>query len=286
MGIDQNVSKPKGKVYSESKRNKRKQRKSSQVQRLYETCKEVFADCGPGVVPSPDKVELLKAALDNMSEVDVGLNPNMPFFMADATDRPPRITYIHIYDCDKFSIGIFCLPPSGVIPLHNHPQMTVFSKLLFGTMHIKSYDWVDNAHASASAEQGGDMGGLRLAQVKVNSEFTAPCNTSILYPADGGNMHCFTAMTPCAVLDVLGPPYCDSEGRHCQYYLDFPLDSYSVEGVDVAMEEEKSSYAWLQERERPEDVTVVGALYNGPKIVIKQQQQSSSQSTSTRKKNQ
>lgn len=74
------------------------------------------------------------------------------------------------------------------------------------------------------------MGGLRLAQVKVNSEFTAPCNTSILYPADGGNMHCFTAMTPCAVLDVLGPPYCDSEGRHCQYYLDFPLDSYSGTG--------------------------------------------------------
>lgn len=288
MGIEQNISKPKGKVYNESKKNKRRQRKSSQVQRLYETCKEVFADCGPGVVPSTDKVELLKAVLDKMTEVDVGLKPNMPFFRAEETEKPPRITYLHLYDCEKFSIGIFCLPPSGVIPLHNHPQMTVFSKLLFGNMHIKSYDWVDNIKDSnntpAAAGTGTGTGtptgvaarGVqrgRLAKVKVDSEFTSPCNTSILYPADGGNMHCFTARTPCAVLDVLGPPYCDSEGRHCQYYYDYPLSDCTVDGVSVPSpapaEEEKSCYAWLEERERPEDLTVVGALYSGPKIVGK-----------------
>ncbi|CAN1845140.1 Plant cysteine oxidase 2 [Linum perenne] len=140
--------------------------------------------------------------------------------------------------------------------------MTVFSKLLFGTMHIKSYDWVADVHATLPVQSPK----VRLAKVKANSNFTAPCDTSILYPAEGGNMHCFTAVTACAVLDVLGPPYNDAEGRHCQYYFDFPSSAFPVDGLAVA-EEEKEGYGWLQERERPEDLVVRGELYRGPPLV-------------------
>lgn len=263
------VNSPHIKKKKKKKRGMRRKRSDSPayeitpVRRLFDTCKEVFSNGGPGVIPSEDKIQQLRDILDNMKPEDVGLAPTMPHFRPDygpEDGSSPPITYLHLHQCEQFSIGIFCLPPSGVIPLHNHPGMTVFSKLLFGTMHIKSYDWVADAPMRDPK--------TRLAKLKMDSALTAPCNASILYPEDGGNMHRFTARTACAVLDVLGPPYCNPEGRHCTYFLEFPLDNFSSERDDVLRGEvEQEGHAWLQERgDNPEDLNVVGALYRGPKV--------------------
>jgi len=67
---------------------------------------------------------------------------------------------------------------------------------------------------------------VRLARLKANNVFTAPCDTSVLYPQSGGNIHEFTAITPCAVLDVLGPPYSKDDGRDCSFYRDHPYTAF------------------------------------------------------------
>ncbi|KAF8726894.1 hypothetical protein HU200_019375 [Digitaria exilis] len=207
------------------------------MQKLFDTSKEVFAHSSPGFVPPPDAVVRLSGILNGLKPDDVGIDSNVKYFKHVGPRCPPPVTYLHFYDCPKFSFGIFCLPKSAVIPLHNHPGMTVFSKILFGSMHLKSYDWAKSSpDSNDTALESSD--GARLAKVNTDAVFDASSKTVVLYPENGGNLHCFTALTPCAVLDVLGPPYNPDDGRDCTYYNESVYASSS--GGD-------EKYSWLKE---------------------------------------
>lgn len=239
------------------------------VQRLFQACRDVFR--GPGTVPRPDEVRLLRDMLDRMKPEDVGLSPDLKFFRArDAAQGTPTITHTTIYKCPNFSMVILFLPQNAVIPLHNHPGMTVFSKLLLGSMHIKSYDWVDaDSDPSASSCSSSADDQLRLAKLVVDGVFTAPCDTSVLYPTTGGNMHRFTAIAPCAILDILGPPYSIEEDRDCTYYTDIPNTHHSTADgtTDLAsVEQDQGHLAWLKEIDMPRELKMCSVHYGGPPI--------------------
>ena len=117
-------------------------------------------------------------------------------------------------------IVVFLLPPGAVIPLHDHPGMTVFSKLLHGSLHVTSYDW-----AAAGADSHGRPA-ARLARLVLDADLRAPCGALVLFPESGGNMHRLAAATACAVLDVLGPPYFGD--RDCTYYQDLPYSQHRL----------------------------------------------------------
>lgn len=244
-------------------KTKKKVPKKILLQRLYECCLQVFR--GPGTVPSPPDVQILRQIIDGMQPEDVGLSLELQFFnpISGATTGVRRVTQTTIYKCQNFSLCIFFLPVGAVIPLHNHPGMTVFSKLLLGTMHIKAYDWVDPVDSSSNDKPSSK---LRLARLKADDVFTAPCDSSVLYPASGGNIHAFTAITPCAVLDVLGPPYSKEDGRDGSYYKDSPYTPLPNVDGSMIKEEESKLYGWLEEIEMPKESVMNGIEYLGPQI--------------------
>lgn len=151
------------------------------------------------------------------------------------------------------------MPPSSIIPLHNHPGMTVLSKLLFGSLHVKSYDWVDLPDLPESFQ-------ARPAKLIRDCEMNAPCSTTVLYPSRGGNIHCFKAITPCAIFDILTPPYSSEDGRHCSYFRRAPSKDLpdgiveQLEGVNL------DEIVWLEEIQPPENFVVFRGQYKGPLV--------------------
>ncbi|XP_062180103.1 plant cysteine oxidase 5-like isoform X1 [Phragmites australis] len=249
------------------------------IKNLSNACKVSFSPNGP---ISEEALERIRALLDGIRPLDVGLDneaqiarswnssshqPNARRGRNGANQFAPPIKYLHIHECKSFSVrslihsysmGIFCMPPCSVIPLHNHPGMTVLSKLLYGKVHAESYDWIDIADPVDQLQ-------VRPAKLVRDCEMSAP-ETTILYPNRGGNIHTFRAITPCALFDILSPPYSAEEGRHCSY---FRKSLVKEPPVDLPSEIDSSEVVWLEELEDhqpPEGFVVTRGLYKGPVI--------------------
>jgi cysteamine dioxygenase len=163
---------------------------------------------------------------------------------APAAPSPSPCSYLSLHEGNAFTVGIFCVPPGGCIPLHDHPGMTVASRLLYGRLHVRALDWAPGGGAAhggpATLTWEGELDG-------------AHASVRLLHPAAGGNLHAFTARTACAVLDVLGPPYDATAGRPCTYYAERALPA----------QERGAGASWLTPVAPPPELVIRRARYTG-----------------------
>ncbi|KAL6894551.1 hypothetical protein ACP4OV_008649 [Aristida adscensionis] len=239
------------------------------IQQLVDFCKSAFD--GSSSPPSPAIVAFIRGLMDKITPNDVVLRDELRFFhMMNNSNHPslPIITCKTLYECHNFTVAVFFLPPGAEMTLHDHPGMTVFSKLVVGSAHVTSYDWI---HPRISVPLGSDYcRPMMLAKKVLDHDVMAPaCSSWVLFPDAGGNLHRFVAGrdTYCAFLDVLTPPYSLPDQRICGFYQDFPYHIYPNIVGSYLTDEEKSQLAWLRKIEEPKYLKVSPLPYQGPTII-------------------
>jgi hypothetical protein len=121
--------------------------------------------------------------------------------------------------------SLFFLPRGGAIPSHDHPGMTVLTRVISGTVRVRAWDLVEDAPSGA-----GEGLASRSLDVKLDAR------SSVLWtrPREA-NIHRVDALEPSAFVDLLVPWYDDE--RPCSYFAVEPAGAGLVRLRRIGREE-------------------------------------------------
>lgn len=118
----------------------------------------------------------------------------------------------------RFVLQIFMLPAGCTMPLHDHPGMTVLTKILAGRVDIASYSFkspVDGQYA-ASTNQSTMRREVTPYWRQTMTTDSTDTSMGILLP-QLGNLHSMRAIESTLFFDILAPPY-NPPHSDCTYY--------------------------------------------------------------------
>lgn len=114
------------------------------IKRLCDVCSSAAAN---GL--KPDIAKRIMTLMDNMKPEDLGIHARRK-----ARSPPGVIRTLSVLENEKLEVVVFVFPERAVIPLHDHPGMSVFSKVLYGSISMRSFDWVEPV---SSADLEGEI---------------------------------------------------------------------------------------------------------------------------------
>ncbi|KAI9336551.1 hypothetical protein BDR26DRAFT_864781, partial [Obelidium mucronatum] len=77
---------------------------------------------------------------------------------------------------------LFVLQKGATLPVHSHPDMTVFSRVIYGDLHVRTYDLLDKHESSkcTNQQQHGAIGTTGPESIDTRSPTTTPATTKPL----------------------------------------------------------------------------------------------------------
>eukprot|EP00811_Abedinium_folium_P006714 NODE_16190_length_1007_cov_7.987500.p1 GENE.NODE_16190_length_1007_cov_7.987500~~NODE_16190_length_1007_cov_7.987500.p1 ORF type:complete len:257 (+),score=54.66 NODE_16190_length_1007_cov_7.987500:79-849(+) len=114
------------------------------------------------------------------------------------------------------SLAAFFLPAGHVLPLHDHPGMTVLFKVVDGHAHVRGFDWV-----LPQPVEGPCIARPGLAWLVDDAARGSTDPPHMMLPAGGGVLHSITAVggESCAFVDFITPIYTNDD-RACTYFTE------------------------------------------------------------------
>eukprot|EP00284_Hemiselmis_tepida_P009854 CAMPEP_0174926392 /NCGR_PEP_ID=MMETSP1355-20121228/11224_1 /TAXON_ID=464990 /ORGANISM="Hemiselmis tepida, Strain CCMP443" /LENGTH=306 /DNA_ID=CAMNT_0016172421 /DNA_START=78 /DNA_END=995 /DNA_ORIENTATION=- len=179
-------------------------------------------------------INRLEAAMGEMTASDFGVSEeDVPY---------DSIGFKYVYEHQDFTIMMMLFPAGVSIPCHDHPEMTVYSKVLFGEVQVSSFD--PQPACKCGKNCFDDRFISRPVQLWRNREVWTPESGTLRTSMEEGNLHQFHATKASCIIDVMSPPYSEEDGgpRECSYYrigpsaqgclyavqVDVPDDYYTV----------------------------------------------------------
>lgn len=157
--------------------------------------------------PSAELVANLCRRLGSVRPEDLCVGPEDVARISSASG----LGYQEVHSGANLTACIFLMRGGACIPLHDHPGMNVFGRLLFGKMREVSFD-MDPRCPGLPAPSGSRWGLLH------SDETMGPGPATFSLGPDVGNIHELHALEDCAFFDIMSPPYESRDGRHCTYY--------------------------------------------------------------------
>ncbi|PVD30973.1 hypothetical protein C0Q70_10249 [Pomacea canaliculata] len=231
------------------------------IQRLSRLASRTFSRLNTGEGLSNDMLLQLKSRFNEITADDVCFDARHIQERDRLTHEKAPVSYIHMWEDDCFSMGIFVVKRGGQLPLHDHPGMFGLLKVIYGTLKIVSFSEVSGVDVPEEISQLFPrrqrplLKPVKLQQDGLITSYDMCCQ---LTPSEGNFHEISSESDMAAFVDILAPPYNHSRDRDCNYYKLVPTDD----------KEPNRHIEWLVRVSQPTEFWCDTVDYQGPDLEI------------------